>query len=129
VKTMTRKGIELSMQKTDDVGGPAMDAGQITSFLDNFDSVWDGASTSEKLDIWAEQFFISMVGNGIDAYNSYRRNGLPSSIQPNIEPSPGSFPLSQWYPANYTTNNSNAEQKANKAGRVFWNASGPSNLK
>ena len=130
VKAMTRAGIEISMNKVDDISGaPALDDDAITAFLDNFDIVWDAASTSAKLDIWAEQFFISMVGNGIDAYNSYRRNGLPSSIQPNIEPSPGNFPLSQWYPANYVTNNSNAEQKANKAGRVFWNANGPSNLK
>ena len=90
VKAMTRAGIEISMNKVDDISGaPALDDDAITAFLDNFDIVWDAASTSAKLDIWAEQFFISMVGNGIDAYNSYRRNGLPSSIQPNIEPSPG----------------------------------------
>jgi hypothetical protein len=125
---MTRKGIEISINKVDDMGGDSLDAAQVSSFLDNFDVIWDGASTSEKLDIWAIQFFISMVGNGIDAYNSYRRNGLPSDIQPNLEPSPGSFPVSQWYPANYTTNNSNATQKSDKTGRVFWNASDNTNL-
>jgi hypothetical protein len=120
---MTRKGMELSINKVDDMGGDTLDGAQVSSFLDNFDVIWDGASTSEKLDIWATQFFISLVGNGIDAYNSYRRNGLPSDLQPNLEPNPGSFPVSQWYPANYTTNNSNATQKNDKTGRVFWNAS------
>jgi hypothetical protein len=128
VKAMTRKGIEISINKVDDMGGDPLDSAQVDAFLASFDVVWDSASTSEKLNVWAEQFFISMAGNGIDGYNSYRRNGLPSNIQPNLEPNPGSYPVSQWYPANYTTNNSNATQKSDKTGRVFWNASDNTNL-
>ena len=68
------------------------------------------------------------VGNGTDAYNAYRRTGLPSDVQPNIEPNPGAFPVSMWYPNNYTARNSNASQKSDLTGKVFWNTQSP-NLK
>ena len=79
--------------------------------------------------MWATEFFISLTGNGIDAYNSYRRNGFPRSLQPNIEPDPGQFPLSQYYPANYVNTNRNATQKSAKTVRIFWNTNGPTTLK
>ena len=81
------------------------------------------------MDLWATEYFIAMAGNGIDAYNSYRRNGFPSDIQPNIEPDPGSFPLSMFYPSDYTSSSSNAKQKSDVNERVFWNTNGPTNLK
>ena len=42
-------------------------------------------------------------------------------VQPNIEPNPGAFPVSMWYPNNYTARNSNASQKSDLTGKVFWN--------
>jgi hypothetical protein len=119
-----------SFEKTDALGGPSIITDDAEDYLDALVATWEAAgSLEEALDMWATEFFIASAGNGIEAYNSYRRNGFPRDIQPNIEPDPGNFPVSQYYPANYTTNNSNADQKSNKDGRVFWNENGATNLK
>lgn len=128
--TETLTALEQALNKADDLGGPEMAQEDVDAYIAAFTSDWSAASSvSEKLDMWATEFFISMAGNGIDAYNSYRRNGFPRDVQPNIEPDPGQFPLIQYYPANYVNTNKNASQRANKNERVFWNSNGPSNLK
>jgi len=126
----TVTGLTHSLQKTDDLGGPAIEEETVNNYVAAFTSEWNASSSPEaKLDLWATEFFIALTGNGIDAYNSYRRNGYPRDIQPNIEPDPGAFPVSLFYPANYTSNNSNATQKTDLNVRVFWNSSGATNLK
>ena len=126
----TLTAIEQALNKTDDLGGPEIPASDISAYIAAFTSDWNAAgSVADKLDMWSTEYFISLTGNGIDAYNSYRRNGYPRGLQPNIEPDPGQFPLSQFYPANYVNNNSNASQKTTKSERVFWNSNGPNNLK
>ena len=128
--TETLKALEQALNKTDDLGGPEMSAEDVNSYIAAFTSDWNAAgSVADKLDMRSTEYFISMTGNGIDAYNSYRRNGYPRDLQPNIEPDPGQFPLSQYYSANYINNNSNASQKTSKSDRVFWNTNGPNNLK
>jgi len=122
--------VEQALNKVDDLGGPEISSADVSAYIAAFTSDWNAAGSLEnKLDMWSTEFFISLTGNGIDAYNSYRRNGYPRDLQPNIEPDPGQFPLSQFYPANYVNNNSNASQKAAKSERVFWNSNGPNNLK
>lgn len=122
--------LEQALNKTDDLGGPALTSDDVSNYIAAFTSDWNSASSlADKLDMWATEFFISLTGNGIDAYNSYRRNGFPRSLQPNIEPDPGQFPLSQYYPANYVNTNRNATQKSAKTVRVFWNTNGPTTLK
>ena len=122
--------LEQALIKTDDLGGPELSDEDVSNYIAAFTSDWNASiSTEEKLDMWATEFFISLTGNGIDAYNSYRRNGYPKSLQPNIEPDPGQFPLIQYYPANYVNTNKNADQRSSKTERVFWNSNGPTSLK
>jgi hypothetical protein len=129
-KAETVLGLNHSLNKADDLGDHTLEESSITAYINAFETTWDATSSqAEKLDLWATEFFISLTGNGIDAYNSYRRNGYPRDLQPNIEPDPGNFPLSMFYPANYTTNNANATQKSDLSTRVFWNANGATNLK
>jgi hypothetical protein len=128
--TETLEALTQALNKADDLGGPSLSSDDVAAYVAAFTADWNAAgSTADKLDMWATEYFISMVGNGLDAYNSYRRNGYPRDIQPNVEPSPGSFPLSQFYPANYVNTNKNATQRGSKSDRVFWNSNGPSNLK
>lgn len=128
--TETLEALTQALNKADDLGGPSLSSDDVAAYVAAFTADWNAAgSTADKLDMWATEYFISMVGNGVDAYNSYRRNGYPRDIQPNVEPSPGSFPLSQFYPANYVNTNKNATQRGSKSDRVFWNSNGPSNLK
>jgi hypothetical protein len=123
----TLSGIRANLNKVDDMtGAPALDASKIDDYISNFAIEWGFASSLDaKLELWAEEFWISQLGNGIDAYNSYRRNGYPKNLQPTIEPNPGPFPMSMWYPQNYAANNSNVTQKSDLTSRVFWNTNGP----
>ena len=123
------KAIEQSINKAASNGGGALDSEVVTSYLAAFQSDWAIADLNTKGNLWAKQFFIALTGNGTDGYNSYRRNGFPTDVQPNIEPSPGNFPVIMYYPANYVTNNANAEQRSNLDARVFWNTGGATNLK
>lgn len=126
----TLVAVEQALNKSDSNGGPTMSGNDVAAYVAAFTADWNAAgSTADKLDMWATEYFISMVGNGIDAYNSYRRNGYPRDLQPNVEPDPGQYPLSQYYPANYVNTNKNAIQKTAKSERVFWNSNGPTNLK
>lgn len=120
----TLTAIENSLNKVSGfAGSPAMPAGAIDAYLAAFQYDWNIAA--DKMELWAEEFWTTQRGNGIDAYNSYRRNGYPKNLQPMLETNPGPFPVSMWYPANYAANNSNVTQKSDVTGRVFWNTSGP----
>ena len=121
----TRAGVEDALAKVQTLG-PALDERDSSSYLNGLESDWNAASTAGKLDIWAKQFLISSVGNGNDAYIMYRKTGLPSNIQPNIEDgaagtrNAGDFPTLMFYPSNYVSNNSNAQQRSSLTDRPFW---------
>ena len=79
--------------------------------------------SSFEADPWnvlGHQFLVSLYGNGSDAYNFYRRTGYPNNLQPNLEPNPGAFIRSMWYPANFVNTNSSVNQKADVTQKVFW---------
>ncbi len=88
------------------------------SYLTEVGTLYNNATT--KLDVVMTEFFITLYGNGIDAYNAYRRTGLPSRLQPNIEANPGKFIRSFLYPASETGSNPNVKQKVSVGQRVFW---------
>jgi hypothetical protein len=77
-------------------------------------------SNADKLDVVITEFFISLFGNGTDAYNAYRRTGFPRRIQPNIDEKVDGFIRSFLYPADVTGTNPNIKQKAKVTQRVFW---------
>ena len=102
----------------------APDAAAVTAHADAVAAAFDAAVTAGEADGWwnvlAQEFFVSLFGNGSDAYNFYRRTGYPNNLQPNLEPNPGAFIRSMWYPANYTNTNSSASQKPDVSQTVFW---------
>lgn len=92
---------------------------QVTSgFYDRIEAEWDAAA--DKMDVLGMQYFVAQYGNGIDAYNFYRRTGYPTTLQPNVEPNPGGFIRSFFYPASHANTNSNISQKENVGVQVFW---------
>lgn len=128
-KTHMQNGAQASITKVR--GFISRDATAITSFapatsvdaayLAAIGTKYDAATTNAtRLDVIITEMFISLYGNGIDAYNAYRRTGSPSNIQPNVELTPGAFIRSFWYPANEANTNPNIPQKANVAVQVFW---------
>ncbi len=75
---------------------------------------------NDRLNYIAREYWISLFGNGVESYNLYRRTGKPTGMQPTVNPEPGPFPKTFWYPASFETRNSSVEQKSNLTGRVFW---------
>lgn len=68
----------------------------------------------------AREYWIALYCNGVEAYNLYRRTGMPTGMQPALNDAPGAFPRSFYYPANFATRNSNVTQKSDLTGRIFW---------
>ncbi|MEM9648932.1 MAG: SusD/RagB family nutrient-binding outer membrane lipoprotein, partial [Bacteroidota bacterium] len=74
----------------------------------------------EKLNIIMTQAYIASWGNVVEAYNNYRRTGMPMDITPTQLENSGAFIRSFKYPSVAINNNPNIEPKANQAVRVFW---------
>jgi hypothetical protein len=92
-----------------------------TAYVDYVLARYDAAPTPDaKLDVIIKEYMIALFGNGIEAYNAFRRTGKPLKIQPTIVPNPGPFNRSAIYPSDHVTLNANAPQKASGSERVFW---------
>ncbi len=77
-------------------------------------------TNAARLNIVMKEYHIALFGNGIEAYNNYRRTGYPSNMQPTLSNTPGPFIRSVWYPADHVTLNTNGKQKADNTIKVFW---------
>jgi hypothetical protein len=78
-------------------------------------------SQDEKIDVIAREYYAALWGNGVEAYNSLRRTGSPTNLQPTLQINPGPFYRSMIYPADHIGLNENAVQKDfNATNRVFW---------
>lgn len=80
--------------------------------------------TQAKLNVLIKEFFVASWGNGMEAYNMYRRTGMPLKNAGNLGiQSPvtaaGEFVRSFPYPANAILNNNSIEQKQITS-KVFW---------
>lgn len=73
-----------------------------------------------RMNYIAREHWIASFGNGLEAYNLYRRTGMPTGMQPTLNENPGTFPRTHWYPAVLANLNSNVNQKADLSGLVFW---------
>ncbi|WP_138992441.1 SusD/RagB family nutrient-binding outer membrane lipoprotein [Larkinella sp. C7] len=135
-KDLLKSAIEKSMADVRTLALGTNEAGKIATFEAASGTVWatevtkyvtkvladyDAATTnSQKLNIIGTEYWLALHGNGIESYNLYRRTGKPSNQQPALDPSPGGFPRSYYYPASYITRNAKAVQKANVTTSVFW---------
>ena len=95
-------------------------SGEVSSFISGVVADFNSANNDGKWEILATQQFIGNFGSGIQAYNLYRRTGYPRLLQFNIDPNPGPFVRSFFYPANEANVNSNISQKPNVDVQVFW---------
>ena len=96
-------------------------AEDVTKYVDYVLAQYDAAPSADaKLNVVATEYWVALHGNGIESYNLYRRTGKPSGQQPALDPNPGSFARSLYYPLSYVTRNKNAKQKTNAAVQVFW---------
>ena len=91
----------------------------IDDYVDEILALYDEASGDDRLNVVMTEYYIAAWGNGLEAYNIYRRTGMPNTMQPTLEVDPGQFPNSFFYAVDMVTRNGNVEQKS-LADRVFW---------
>lgn len=84
-------------------------------------------SDAGRMNLVAREYWVSSYCSGIEAYNLYRRTGLPTGMQPTVNPNPGPFPRTFWYPSAFEARNATVDQKPNLTGKVFWDTA-PINL-
>ncbi len=83
-------------------------------------TLYDG-NTKTDLQVVGREFHMACFGNGIEAYNLYRRTGAPVNMQPTRIPNPGVYYHSLIYPSVYANLNSSATQKDSQVlNPVFW---------
>lgn len=92
----------------------------VDEYIDHVSGEYDAAPANRKMNIIAHEYWLALYGNGIEAYNLYRRTGQPDNMQPGLLATSGDFPRSFLYPTNYIVTNSEAVQKSNLRQRVFW---------
>jgi hypothetical protein len=89
-------------------------------------ALYDAAA--KPMDIIAKEYWLALHGNGIEAYNIYRRTSAPRNLQPTIQASTDPYFRSLVYPAVYANLNSSATQKdVGVMNKVFWD-NNPDNL-
>lgn len=92
---------------------------EVDDYITHVMSAYDAAADNNaKLDIIMQEYFIALWGNGIEAWNNYRRTSMPSDLSNHVATS-GDFPRSLLYPAAVVNTNSNISQKKVST-KVFW---------
>jgi hypothetical protein len=79
------------------------------------------AAATDKVNVIAREFYVSLWGNGIEAYDLYRRTGAPTNFQPTRQLNPGPWVRSFVYPLTYVSlANPDAVKDPNVVNKVFW---------
>lgn len=98
---------------------------QIDSYVNFVLGQYDAAATNDaKLDVVLKEYYLALWGNGLDAFNMYRRTCRPKNLQPAIQAQPGAFIRSFLYPTDHVGLNTNATQKPDVTTKVFWDNNG-----
>ena len=126
-RALLKAGIELSLEKVADFSGKAMDAADVTNYVDTVLALYDAAGSNEdKLAIVIEEFYIASFGNSVEAYNNYRRTGYPvlgESVISNTD-----FPRSYYLPSAELNSNDNPDLvQKDLTDQVFWDTN-PANF-
>ncbi|MFM2400551.1 MAG: hypothetical protein RI950_67 [Bacteroidota bacterium] len=65
---------------------------RVTNYKKYVETQFDAASTNDtKMNVVGREYWLSLYGNGMEAYNLYRRTGKPNRMQPGLESITGSF--------------------------------------
>jgi hypothetical protein len=121
-----RKSIDKVMNFGASVAAPAFIPTNVEAYITEVLARYDAAGNDdERLEVIVKEYFIALFGNGIEAYNTYRRTGHPSDLQPTLLAASGAYINSFFYPSSMVDRNSNISQKADQSTRVFWATGGP----
>ena len=99
----------------------AMSDADIAAYEATVGRLYDEAGNDrERRDVIIKEFYIAAYGNGLEAYNMYRKTGLPLNMEPPLQPNnAGDFPRSMRYANAFVDRNMDVAQKS-EADKVFW---------
>ncbi|NQX85804.1 MAG: SusD/RagB family nutrient-binding outer membrane lipoprotein [Flavobacteriaceae bacterium] len=95
-------------------------ATDVTDYVTEVMTNFNAANADGKMDIIASEYFIALFGNGIEAFNTYRRTGKPDNLQPLRQVDADNCIRSFLYPDDHSNQNSNVTQKPDVYQKVFW---------
>ena len=81
-------------------------------------SLWN--TSSDKMGLLVQEYLLALFGNGVEAYNTFRRTDKPSDLQPLLKTSNNDMITSFYYPRTEVDNNNQLTQKATHEVKVFW---------
>lgn len=127
-RTYLELGVRQSIEKVLNFNPGAVDEAfapteeDVEAYVAEVLSLYDDAGDDEaRLDLIMNEYRLAAHGMGLEPFNSYRRTGYPSEMEPTRESSSTAFfPRTFWYPAVYVNFNANASQRQDLNGRVFW---------
>lgn len=100
---------------------PAADyATDVENYVTAALTAYDAQDATGRLNYIAREYWVAAFCNGVETYNLYRRTGMPTGMQPTLQPSPGDFPRTFFYPNNFATLNNTVQQRTDLKTRVFW---------
>ncbi len=119
-ENLLRQALEATFAIVNSLDAPNIPADNITTYIDaRMQEFNDAASNEEKLAIVMQEKWITNFGNGIEAYNDYRRTGypvLPAPLTASNHVVCNRFP----YPTDELTANPNAPEQPENNEKVFW---------
>lgn len=119
-------GVTIPTSRVTTLNAATGTVGAKATYYDYVSTAFAGAAASGaggKLDLSSREFYIAAYGNGIEAYNLYRRTGFPSGMQYLLahgDDSGDPFIRSCFYPSAAVNRNSNISQKSSVDAKVFW---------
>ena len=108
----------------------AMDDGDVTDYETTVGRLYDEAtSDTERRDVIIKEYYLAAYGNGLEAYNMYRKTGMPMNMQPRLQTGTADdlFPRSMRYANAFVDRNIEVTQKSQDV-LVFWDP-GTSNVR
>ncbi|MEZ5038442.1 MAG: SusD/RagB family nutrient-binding outer membrane lipoprotein [Saprospiraceae bacterium] len=124
---LLKQAVEESLDKvlnfgpavTDKDLAPSVD--DVAAYVDEVMTNYNAATTDDaRLNIIVKEYYIALFGNGMEAYNAYRRTGKPDGMQLHLSSQPGPFIRSFAYPSNSINRNANISSKGTVGAQVFW---------
>jgi hypothetical protein len=85
------------------------------------ETLYTAATTADaRMSVIGKEYHTALFGNGVEAYNLYRRTGKPIDLQLMRAANGGKFLRSLLYPADFINLNSSTKQKVDGSVKVFW---------
>ncbi len=128
-RALLEGGMRTSIKKVMDFGAannqqpipekfiPAAES--IETYINAVLAKYDAAGPEGKLEIVTDQAYLALFGNGIEAYNNYRRTGYPELMQPTETAVPDA-PLRLIIASDESTTNPNTPTGNLTILPVFW---------